>query len=289
MRLSPKEPRQRARQPARSGKTQVNTYYRSTGDSAPSPFQKKAPKKSIRRYLFGVLDIVLIALIFIGILYSMVIKPDPKLIVNSQAFHSQAEYRAYAKQLFSQLKNRNKVTYDGQEITLAMKKKFPEIKSIDTELPLFSEKPALRIVVAKPSLKVQNNGISYVVDSQGVVVATANRIPGAKQLPLVVDESGYGAQVGRPLLSGTAVDFINTVLAQAKSAKVPVSLLTLPPVAQEIDLKTTDQPYYVKFYLGGDALTQAGQYLAARAHFIQTSQAPSQYLDVRVSGKIFYK
>ncbi|MBX4188780.1 hypothetical protein KW792_01635, partial [Candidatus Saccharibacteria bacterium] len=267
----------------------VNTYYRSTGDSAPSPFQKKAAPKSIRRYLFGILDIILIALIFTGILYSMVIAPDPKLIVNSQAYHSQAEYQAYAKQLFSQLKNRNKITYDGQEITRAMKKKFPEIKSIDTELPLLSEKPALRIVVAKPSLKVLNNGTNYVVDSQGVVVAPARLVAGAKQLPQVVDQSGYNAQPGRPLLSASAVDFIETVLSQAKLAKVPVSSLALPPVAQEIDLKATDQAYYVKFYLGGDPLTQAGQYLAARANFAQTHQIPTQYLDVRVSGKIFYK
>jgi hypothetical protein len=63
----------------------------------------------------------------------------------------------------------------------------------------------------------------------------------------------------------------------------------LPPKAQELDLRASDQSYYVKFYLGGDAMIQTGQYLAARQKFAQTKQQPGEYLDVRVSGKIFYK
>ncbi|MGH7156635.1 MAG: hypothetical protein ACREGG_00760, partial [Candidatus Saccharimonadales bacterium] len=86
-----------------------------------------------------------------------------------------------------------------------------------------------------------------------------------------------------------SVGFINTVIAECKHSKVPISSLVLPTTPQELDLHTADQPYYVKFYLGGDVLNEAGQFLAARNHFAQTKQSPSQYLDVRVQGKIFYK
>jgi hypothetical protein len=70
---------------------------------------------------------------------------------------------------------------------------------------------------------------------------------------------------------------------------VSVSSLTLPKTAQELDLRTKDRPYYVKFYLGGDALLQAGQFLATRRQFDTSNTQPAEYLDVRVEGKIFYK
>lgn len=280
-----------SRRPRLSGRRpQVNTYYRgepALGSS--SPFQKKPAPKSARRFFFGFLDIVLILVILAGLGYSLVISSKPKVLISSQAFHSRSDYQIYADGLFSQIKNRNKITYDEQAVTLAMEKRFPEITSINTELPIFSEQPTLRITVSQASLRVRSGSNNYVVDSQGVIVALANQVPAAKNLPQITDQSGFNSKIGQPLLNVGAVDFIKTLIAETKVAKVPISAMTLPPVAQELDLRTSDRPYFVKFYLGGDALIQTGQYLAARNHFNQTGQQPAQYLDVRVAGKIFYK
>jgi hypothetical protein len=70
---------------------------------------------------------------------------------------------------------------------------------------------------------------------------------------------------------------------------VTITSLSLPSKPSELDLRTKDRPYFVKFYMGGDALTQAGQFLAARAQFDRQNHQPADYLDVRVAGKIFYK
>lgn len=271
-------------------RTPINTYYRAEpAAGGSSPFQKKTASKGARRYIYGFLDIILVLIILAGLGYSLVISPRPKVIVNNQAFHSLGDYRSYADQLFSRVKNRNKITYDEQSITTAMEKRFPEISSISTELPIFSEQPTLRIAVSNASLRVKNNGTNYVVDAKGVVVARASQLPAAASLPQIIDQSGFPARLGQSLLDISAVTFIKTLTAETKAAKVPVTTLTLPPVIQELDLRASDQPYFVKFYLGGDALTQAGQFLAARNHFNQTNQRPAQYLDVRVAGKVFYK
>jgi len=90
-------------------------------------------------------------------------------------------------------------------------------------------------------------------------------------------------------VSASSAKFINTVIAQSKRANVPIVSFVLPNTAQEVDLRTSDKPYYVKFYLGGDALIQTGQFLAARHQFDATNSQPSEYLDVRVAGKIFYR
>lgn len=289
MNLSPKAPLSR-RPPASGRRPPVNTYYRAKANTNnSSPFQKRAAPRKVRRYFFGLLDIILILLILAGLGYSLVISPKPQILVSSQAFHSLGDYRAVADQQFSRVKNRNKITYDERSITIAMEKKFPEISSISTELPIFSERPTLRITVSPASLKVKNDGRDYIVDSRGIIVGLASQLPAASGLPQIIDQSGYPARAGQPLLNVGSVDFIKTINAEIKAAKVPVSTMTLPPVVQELDLRTSDQTYYVKFFLGGDALTQVGQYLAARNHFNQTGQKPSQYIDVRIAGKIFYK
>ena len=128
-----------------------------------------------------------------------------------------------------------------------------------------------------------------VVDSKGTVIGPSADFPSVKDLPLISDETGFETVVGRSVLSRSDIDFITTVIAQARAAKVPIASLALPKLAQELDLRTTDRKYFVKFYLGGDALTQSGQFLAARQKFDSTKKQPNQYLDVRISGKIFFR
>jgi hypothetical protein len=105
----------------------------------------------------------------------------------------------------------------------------------------------------------------------------------------VTDQSGFSANAGQQVMSADSVKFVNALVAQLKHANVPISEIILPPLAQELNLKISDRPYYVKFYLGGDVLQQTGQFLATRKQFSQTNTQPAEYLDVRVPGKIFYK
>jgi hypothetical protein len=78
------------------------------------------------------------------------------------------------------------------------------------------------------------------------------------------------------------------VAKEMKVYSIPVSMLALPNLAQQLDVYTTDAPYYTKFFTGGDPALQAAQMIAARQQFASGAK-PSQYLDVRVSGKVFYK
>lgn len=267
----------------------LKTYYRSkTGISESSPFKKKPVKRRARRFLFGFLNIILAGLLVAGLLYSLVVNPKPKLVLNSTVYRNTSAYQQEADKLFTSIKNRNKLTFDSGSIAAGMKQRFPEIAVVDTELPVFSQKATLRLNIAPPSLKLNSGGRSYVVDAQGIVVQEAGSMA-SKNLPRVEDKSGYRVQIGKPVLNAEAVRFIKTLDVQCRQAGIAVDSYTLPPAAQQIDLSTKDHSYFVKFYLGGDALTQAGQYLAARRHFSESKSLPAEYLDVRVAGKIFYK
>jgi cell division septal protein FtsQ len=273
----------------RPGRTPVNTYYRGDSQQSQSPFTKRETKKPIKRYIFGLLDIVLLAAVLIALLYSLALSNRPKVISSSSAYHDSSVYQTAASQQLASLKNRNKITFDQKGLAEALQSRFPEIAAVQTELPLFSQRPTIRLTVAQPSFFLNSPGHSYIISAAGKAVASANDIPRVRDLQNIQDQSGYKVISGQQILSTGSVAFINTVIAECARARVPISSLNLPRTPQELDLHAKDQPYYVKFYLDGDALTQTGQFLAARARFKQGTQPPAQYLDVRANGKIFYK
>jgi len=258
-----------------------------------SPFDNSRPPAIGRiRKIFGGLFDLTVLVSFIGfIIYSMLVSPTPKIITNSQTYHPIADYKKAAQQYLGSLTNRNKITLNEQAIVQKLQERFPEIAGAYIELPVLSQTPLIHLNIAQPSFTLINNNFSYIVDSQGVAVAKSNQenISPINNNIYVTDQSGFIAKAGLQVMSASAVQFIDSLTAQLKHANVPVKAIVLPPLAQELYLQTTDRPYLVKFFLGGDVLQQTGQFLASRHQFDTKGGQPSTYLDVRVPGKVYYK
>lgn len=268
----------------------MTNYYKATNDSAvPSPFRRRQPKTNRRAVVFNIADIILLAIILIGLVYSLLLRPNPQVKADITPYRSAGEYQTQIAPLFRGFKNTNKLTFDEASVVKAIQQKFPEVRSARVELPFFSEQPVVWLDVSAPAFRLVNDQSSFLIDDQGVAVAKTTAFPHLKNQVTVQDQTGFKVSAGQQILSSDGVALINTVIAQSKQAQVPIASLSLPPRAQELDLRTTDQPYFVKFYLGGDAQSQTGQFLAARHQFTKSGKQPSQYLDVRVPGKIFYK
>jgi hypothetical protein len=266
------------------------TYYRNNDESkSPSPFVKKTAGSKKKKYLYGTVDII-IAIVLVGLLmYSLVLKPEPQVRTENYMYHSKLQYESEISKFFGGINNSNKLSFNGQRINQEIRKRFPEVKNSSIELPFFDQKPIVWLNISEPAFKLVTVKHEYIVDMQGKIVGNAMDYPNIKGLQSVIDQSGYETSEGNQILSWQSVGFINQVTTQLKAAHVPVDTLILPPKAQELDLKTTDKAYIVKFYLGGDALIQTGQLMAARHNFDKKGGGPGEYLDVRVPGKIFYK
>lgn len=268
-------------------------YYRSAKPGNNSPFQRRAQSKK-RSPISRAVDWLVIVGVMAVAIYALVLQSNPIINVSSTLYHQPDVYREAAQASLQSLKNRNKLTFDSQAVAESLKTKFPEIINASIDVPLIGQTPTLRIEVAKPALMLKlaadnTPEETLIIDSKGTVIGPSSKFQAVKDLPLVYDESGLAHDVGKSILSQTEVSFILTLLAQAKNTNVPIESLTLPRSAQQLNLRSSDRNYYVKFYLGGDALTQSGQYLAAREHFDKTKKQPKQYLDVRVNGKVYFK
>jgi len=274
-----------------AGRLPLNYYRSADGRAAASPFQK-APAKSASKIQKGrrlLIYLVLLAAVIFGLIYSLLVQPSPKLILNSQAYHPAGVYRAVAVDRLKSVKNRSKISFNDQGVINSLESKFPEVAKASLELPILSQTPTIRLNISPPSLFLNNGGQRFVVDSQGVAVAKAGELPQIQDLALVTDQSGFAARAGKAALSAKGVNFIKGLAANCQKQKITIASLTLPAKPGELDLRAGDQGYYVKFFLNGDAAQQIGQFLAARHQFAASGPQPSEYLDVRVPGKIFYK
>lgn len=269
-------------------RTPVTNYYRAD-KSTHSPFRARPAQKKRHKYLFGIADTFLIIVLIASLVYSLVLSSNPSVIVSSNAYHSTSQYAQLIQMDFSGIANKNKITFNESSAVSRIEKQFPEVSAASIELPFFSEQPKVRLLVSPPAFKLKSRSQIYIVDKQGIVVTDNFSQQQFASLVVVEDLSGFKAAVGKPVISSLAASFISNIIAQSQTAKVPLSLLTLPAIPQEFDLRTKDQSYYVKFYMAGDPNLETGQFLAARQKFTQAHITPSLYLDVRVAGKIFYK
>jgi hypothetical protein len=233
--------------------------------------------------------VLIISSIIFCLVYSLIVQPDPVVNISSSTYHNSSVYKKEVINKLKSLKNRTKITLDEQGLIQSLQNIFPEISGGTIELPLFSEKPIVHLNISLPTFFFNNGGMPYIVDTQGKVVAKSSEMPSIRNLPVVDDQSGFKVTRGGQVLGVSGISFIQTVIAQNQHAKIPISSLVLPKLAQELDLHTADRPYYVKFYLGGEVNVQVGQYLASRHQFDATNSQPTEYLDVRVPGKVFYK
>jgi hypothetical protein len=287
-----KNKRQLQRSPAPRRRPPTSTYYRSGAASAPSgsPFQKR-PKTAlpIRRFIARFVDILFVGTLLVLIGYSLEVNPTPKIQINNTFYHSADNYRDSARQHLTAIKDRNKISFDEAGIVNGMMLDYPEIDKVSVELPVFSQQPIIRISVAPPAFILSSDARNYVIDANGRAIGLSSNFRKSSDLPTIVDQSNYPVTVGKAVLSSSDVAFIRSLIAQSNKAGVKLESLMLPSTPAEIDAKPSGQPYFVKFYLPGDPALQIGQFLAALHQFQSGGDQPSQYLDVRVAGKVFYK
>jgi len=266
------------------------TYYRSSSsDAKPSPFASR-PKPKDHKRLFKVADIVALLLLVFCLAYSMVISPNVKVNASNYSYHNNQVYAQVVTAQFKSFTNRNKITFDEAKLVQYLQTEFPEVTDVRVDLPFFAQTPTVQLQISQPAFVLKSRGTDLVVDSHGTAVENRAALATSNQLPKVEDQSGYKVTIGQRVLSTESAQFIKAIINQAKKSGVPVQRLILPAKPLELDVYTGDGSYYTKFYLGGDAARQIGQFLAARHQFqLQPNTTPKEYLDVRVEGKIFYK
>lgn len=259
--------------------------------------ERTGKERSVSAYKrLVVLALFVFALIFAVFTSWVSSSPEIKIIQPtgfSYAVHSASQYQqAASKALGASLYNHFKMTLNSTQVNNSIEQTYPEIEYASVTVPFVGATPTVYIQLQRPALIYGTSTNSYIVDSDGVIIAGSSALSPKELAGLYTVNNSANNQLnlGQQVLTQQNVTFIETVAQALKTKNVAVSKMDLTPAAAELDVYIQGQPYYVKFNIyQTDALQQVGTYLATLATLKQQGKTASQYIDVRVDGRAYYK
>ncbi len=194
------------------------------------------------------------------------------------------------KLLSSSILNTNKLTANTRSIESALQQDYPLYSNISLTMPLIDRHPVIYLTPAQPALILTGASFDYLVNENGQTMLQGKSSSfNYLKLP-VVSYQANSVKLGGKVLTTDEVKFIQTVEYELALKGNKVSSMTLPQGSSELDVYITALPYFTKFNLNNnDARQQAGSLLATQAYLKGQNIVPSQYIDVRTDGRVYYQ
>ena len=285
-----------------SGKTQpVYSYY------AGRPIPEKArPAPQLRNIsattpthsrvrpvsTYSVVVLVCTIVVLICVVKLLAVTPNSKIIIAAPSDYpvSQLATDSYVRAanllLRDSFLNRSKLTLNSNGIASSLQKKFPELTNVVVTVPLVGNRPVIYVAPSRPAFTVQTTEGSYSMDAKGYILARLSSSPAG--LTILKETSDRTPWPGTQYLSSSTVAFCSTVSYELKQAGISVTYLNLPASAPyELDAYVSGKPFYIRFNIEDDAMQQSGAAVATLQQL--GANTPGQYLDVRVSERVYYK
>lgn len=277
----------------------VFSYYQNrvipSEDSVSATKQRESKQiKALRTKHIPTIIVLIVILLCFG--YILGLSQDPRVvIVNQQDQATQSLLRpieTYQKAGEEILKksplNKTKLLINTASVQRDVQSQFPEIAKATVSLPLINRRPVLYLQITQPVFLLRYNQDTYALDEQGRIIMKGDSTLPHSELVIIEDQNSQDPEVGKAFLPANYIKFMQEVSGQLKARGQTFSFI-LPPLANEVYIKPSDKPYFVKMTFNGDARTQAGTYIATREKLEADKITPSEYIDARVDDRAYYK
>jgi hypothetical protein len=176
---------------------------------------------------------------------------------------------------------------DQSSLSNFVSAKLPEVANVSHGTMAGIGVTSFTITMRSPVAGWQINGQQYYVDSSGIPFKENYFSSPSVQ---ITDNSGISYKVGTTAIaSNRFLGFVGRVVALTKASGYTVTQALLPPnTTRELELRLKETSYYVKLSIDRPAGEQIEDMVSAIKYFTARGQSP-QYIDVRVSGKAFFK
>lgn len=233
----------------------------------------------------------------VSVLYALSLSNNPKILIGSTAsgenlLRDDKVYHDSVSQILKKsVFNNTKLTIDTNSVANQIQAKFPEIQQATVTLPIVGRRPIIGIDPAEPTLVIltKNSG-SFIVGADGRALINTSQVHAKHlNLPTVQDDSGISVEQGKEALPKEYVVFMTTIISQLHVKRLVIFKMQLPTTPNELTIQISGQKYFTKYNLAGDARLQVGTYLAVKDKLASQNITPSEYIDVRVPERAYYK
>ncbi len=175
---------------------------------------------------------------------------------------------------------------DEPSLAAYVSSKLPEVSDVKQRGSVGIGETRFVINLRRPIAGWKIDDKQYYVDSKGIPFEQNNFIDPSVQ---IIDNSGISMQKGTAIASRRFLSFIGRVVSLSKESGYTVVQAILPEnTARELVIKLKEGGYSIKLSIDRPVGTQVEDMGRAVKYFVARGQTP-QYIDVRVSGKAFYK
>lgn len=140
------------------------------------------------------------------------------------------------------------------------------------------------IALKAPSLGWSSGNQVYLLDRDGSAIGS---LPSASQLPIVVDGSNLPVVLGKRVTSSRFVTFTGELNQALIALKLNPSRYEVKDTTLDLYV-TTNKGYQLIVDTSRKASDEVND-LQALLGFLKGKPAPSQYIDLRIAGKAYYK
>ena len=255
-----------------------------------SPRLKEHELKKHRQFLgLGLLGLVFLSGLCVWLLDQYIVTVDT--ITPTQAVARPLVSRDYQTVINDYLNGRPAERFrfllNKDRLNAYVKENNPEVASIE----IFGVK-GLASTGATISLRQavavwQVNNVKYYVDANG---ETYKNNYYSEPVVSVKDESGITPQTTELVASTRLLRFLGQTVSGLNAAGLgTVTSVTIPGgTLRQLDISMSSRSYRIKTHMDREAAGQVSDAVAA-LHYLDSKQITPEYVDVRVSGKAFYR
>ncbi len=182
--------------------------------------------------------------------------------------------------------SRLRFAMDQSNLTTYLSQVLPEVEGLTQTR--FSSIGATEFIltIRKPVAGWKIDSKQYFVDAKGV--AFERNYYGNPDVQ-IVDDSGVALQQGSTVASNRFLGFVGRIVALSKSSGYTVTQAVLPVgTTRQLEIRLKDVVPIVRLSIDRPAGEQVEDMSRTLGYFIGRGEAPA-YVDVRVSGKAFYR
>jgi cell division septal protein FtsQ len=178
----------------------------------------------------------------------------------------------------------NLLTLSGNRLSTQLLAVDPMIKTA-TVSKYWPNRISVKITLKQPSLGWTSGNQSFLLDRDGTVIGA---FPTGQALPVVQDNSNLPVQLGQRVVSSQFVGFTTDVAAAMARLKLGPAKLEVKDTTADL-YATTTAGYQLIFDTSRSSVDEIADLQTILTALAAQKKQASQYIDLRVVGRAYYK
>lgn len=138
-----------------------------------------------------------------------------------------------------------------------------------------------------PSLGWQSGSSVFVLSSDGRAIGLVEKAD--SNMPIVVDSANIPVNIGQKVVPTEFIDFVQIITQGLRAQKIDFVQLSVPAESVGELYVQTKVGYKIKFDTARDGAAQLNDLKAVLASLSSQKKTPTEYIDLRIEGRAFYK